>query len=158
MADQIVSADETALRRDLAAGRFISGQAMGRWTLMSIGWPYAFISVRAADGIDYGLRFECAGYPHVPVTAQPWDIVANQPLAVALWPTGASRVPLAFNPGWKSGCCLYIPCDRQSIEGHDGWRNDHPALLWDPTKGICKYLGIVHQLLNSGDYGGRRAA
>ena len=70
----------------------------------------------------------------------------------------SARVALAFNPGWKGGVCLYLPCDRLSIEGHDQWRSQHPALLWDPEKGLCKYLIIIHELLNSGDYGGRRAA
>ena len=158
MADQIVSAAEAALRRDLAAGRFISGEAAERWRLIRISWPHVLITVRALDGIDYGLRFECTNYPQQAVTAQPWDVGADAPLGHALWPTGVSRIPLAFNPGWKAGTCLYIPCDRHSIEGHEAWVHAHPALLWEPAKGICKYLGVVHQLLNSGDYGGRRAA
>jgi hypothetical protein len=76
----------------------------------------------------------------------------------ARWPRGQSRIPLAFNPDWKAGSCLYLPCDRHSIEGHDGWHSQHPALLWEPAKGICKYLGIVHQLLNTNDHGRRLAA
>lgn len=158
MADQIVSAAEVALRRDLAAGRFVSGQAAERWCLIRISWPHAIIAVRAADGIDYGLRFECTNYPHQAVTAQLWDVAADAPLRHALWPTGVSRVPLAFNPSWQGGTSLYIPCDRNAIVGHDAWIHAHPALLWEPDKGICKYLGVVHQLLNSGDYRGRRAA
>jgi len=92
------------------------------------------------------------------VTAQPWDLEANAPLKVDRWPKGQGRVALAFNVGWKNGTCLYLPCDRLSIEGHDNWRHDHPALLWDRDKGICKYLGIIHELLNSNDYGPGRAA
>lgn len=153
-----MSPGEKTLRRDLAAGRFLSGQAAGRWRLMSIAWPHTVIEVFAADGQGYGLRFECTGYPYAAVTAQPWDVQQNTPLAPSKWPKGTSRIPLAFNPGWQGGACLYLPCDRRSIEGHDNWRHQHPALLWDPVKGICKYLGIVHELLNSKEYGGRRAA
>jgi hypothetical protein len=158
MADGMVSAAELALRRDLAAGRFVSGACAGRWALLDIAFPYAMITVRASDGIDYGFRFECRDYPRLAVTAQPWDMERRAPLDVALWPAGESRIPLAFNPGWKGGTCLYLPCDRQAIEGHDQWMHTHPALLWEPPRGICKYLGIIHELLNSPDYRGRRAA
>ena len=103
-------------------------------------------------------RFHCADYPHTAASAQPWDIENDSGLPAEKWPTGRDRVSLAFNPGWKGGTCLYLPCDRQSIEGHENWRNDHPALLWDPKKGICKYLGIIHEMLNSNDYGGRRGS
>ena len=50
-----------------------------------------------------------------------------------------------------------LPCDRQSIEGHENWHGEHPSLIWDPTVGIVHYLRIVHDLLNSGDYLGRVA-
>ena len=99
------------------------------------------IGVKARDGIEYGFRFHCADYPHTAVTAQPWDIENDSRLPAEQWPTGQKRVSYAFNPGWHNGTCLYLPCDRQSIEGHENWRNEYPALLWDPKKGICKYLG-----------------
>jgi hypothetical protein len=150
--------DEAALRRDLGSGRFMIGMANGRWKLIAHCFPHVVIAVRASDGIEYCFRFECSDYPRTAATAQPWDAERDQPLEPRLWPTGRSRTPLAFNPGWKAGTCLYLPCDRLSIEGHDGWRQQHPALLWEPAKGICKYLGIIHQMLNSSDYGGRIAA
>lgn len=149
--------DEVALRRDLAAGRFVIGVTTGRWRLVWLRFPYVLIAIRAPDGVEYGLRFECQDYPRTAVTAQPWNIAGDHPLERPLWPTGRSRIPLAFNPDWKAGTCVYLPCDRLSMEGHDLWRNQHPALLWEPARGICKYLGIVHQLLNSSDYGGRLA-
>ena len=155
MTDQDLRPDEVALRRDLEAGRFLIGAATGRWRLISFAFPHVVVGVRAADDSEFALRFECSGYPRVPATAQPWNAETNQPLDRGMWPRGHSRIPLAFNPDWKNGTCLYLPCDRHSIEGHDGWRAQHPALLWDPAKGICKYLGIVHQLLNASEYGGR---
>lgn len=150
--------DEVALTRDLVSGRFLIGVASQRWRLHWVRFPHTLISVKAADGTDYAFRFECSGYPRTPVTAQLWDAASDRPLEARLWPQGSSRIPLAFNPGWKNGSCVYLPCDRQSIEGHDMWRSQHPALLWEPAKGISKYLGILHQLLNSGEYGGRHAA
>jgi hypothetical protein len=150
--------DEAALARDLGSGRFRTGVAMGRWRQLYFGFPYVVIAVTAADESEIALRFECGNYPQAAVTAQPWDALRGVPLARELWPKGTSRIPLAFNPDWKGGTCLYLPCDRQSIEGHDHWRMQHPALLWEPARGICKYLGIVHQLLNTADYGGRLAS
>jgi hypothetical protein len=60
-----------------------------------------------------------------------------------------------------SGCAkltLYLPCDRLSIEGHDAWRTQYPAMNWISTSDITLYLGIVYELLNSSDYTGPRGA
>ena len=157
MGEGLLLPDEQILRLHLGSGRFRSGTATGWWRLVSLNWPHAVIGIKAGDGVEYGFRFHCADYPRTAVTAQPWDIEKDTPLAHNQWPTGGPRISGAFNPGWKSGTCLYLPCDRESIEGHESWRHEHPALLWDPKKGICKYLGIVHELLNSSDYGGRHA-
>ena len=158
MSEDLLPPDERMLRLHLESGRFRSGVLAGRWRLVAIDWPHAVIGIKARDDIEYGFRFHCADYPHTAVTAQPWDLVNNAQLSDDQWPTGRERVSYAFNPGWKGGTCLYLPCDRKSIEGHENWKHDHPALLWDPKKGICKYLGIIHELLNSTDYGGRRGA
>ena len=158
MNDRVPSPDEQMLRLHLESGRFRSGVASGWWRLAAINWPYLVVGVAARDGIEYGFRFQCDDYPRKAVTAQPWDLDANTPLPPKFWPKGRARIPHAFNPGWKNGTCLYVPCDRQAIEGHENWVHEHPALLWDPEKGICKYLGIIHEMLNSSDYGGRRAA
>ena len=156
--ERSVSPEEAVFRDHLAGGRYLSGAAAGRWRLISVSWPYAVFAVRAADRIEYGLRFECTNYPRTPATARPWDIELDAPLAVHKWPSGRQRIPLAFNPDWKNGSCLYLPCDRVSIEGHANWQNEHPSLLWNPDLGVVHYLRIVHDLLNSGDYGGCRAA
>jgi hypothetical protein len=153
-----VPPEEAVLTAHVAGGRFRSGAAGGRWRFVSVAWPYAVFGVRARDGIEYGLRFECGDYPRTPATARLWDLGLDGPLAIDRWPTGRDRIPLAFNPGWKNGSCLYLPCDRQSIEGHANWYQQHPSLVWDPTLGVIHYLRVVHDLLNSGDYGGRRAA
>ena len=156
MIEDLQPLDQRMLQFHLESGRFRAGVVAGRWRLVSLDWPNVFIGVNACDGIEYGFRFHSTDYPHTAVTAQPWNFENNSRLPEERWPTGQNRVSYAFNPGWKRGTCLYLPCDRQSIEGHENWRNEHPALLWDPKKGICKYLGIIHELLNSTDYGGRR--
>jgi len=150
--------DEVVFRSHLAAGHFLLGVASKRWRMASITWPYAEIWVMASDGTEYGFRFECSNYPRTPATAQLWHIGKNVPLPRDRWPKGTSRVPLAFNPNWKDGTAIYLPCDRVSIEGHENWRNEHPSMIWDPVVGIAHYLRLLHELLNSGDYEGRHAA
>ena len=157
-----MGADERVFRAHLAAGPFQSGVDRGRWRLLSLAWPHAVIAVRAAERpggpAEYALRFELTNYPQTPPTAQPWDPERNAPLEPARWPGGRSRIPPAFNPGWKGGQCLYLPCDRLSIEGHDGWRSQHPSMIWSPAGDITQYLRIVHDLLTSSDYSGPRGA
>ena len=154
--------DEQVFRMHIQKGPFQSGVARQRWRLLSIEWPYVLIGISAAarEGApsEYIFRFECSNYPQDPPTAQLWDIARRMPLEQGQWPTGRSRVPFAFNPGWKSGQCLYLPCDRLSIEGHDPWRSQHPSMIWSPTSDITFYLRIVHDLLNSNDYTGTRSA
>ena len=153
---------ETVFRAHLDAGPFQSGIDRGRWRLVALAWPHAVIAVSAAERLvaptEYAFRFECTGYPQAPPTAQPWCETRNAPLPANQWPGGRSRIPLAFNPNWKSGQCLYLPCDRLSIEGHDPWRTQHPSLIWSPDHDVSHYLRVIYELLNSSDYSGLRSS
>lgn len=158
-----VKPDESVLRGHIAAGPFQSGVDRGWWRLVAIDWPYVIIAVSATPRekcpSEYSFRFECSNYPQDAVTAQPWDMDRNTPLDGSKWPTGRSRIPPAFNPGWKGGQCLYLPCDRLAIEGHAGWVNQHPNMIWKANSSdITLYLGILHDLLNSSDYTGPRSS
>lgn len=157
-----VRPDQLLLARDLAAPLFQCGEIEGRWRLIRTDWPCAVIAVSAAERSqsprEYCFRFECTGYPQTPVTARPWDFLANAPLPASRWPTGRHVLPSVFRPEWKQGECLYLPCDRLSIDGHDGWRNDHPSRLWKPERGIVCYLEQLYELLNQSDYTGARSA
>jgi hypothetical protein len=105
-----------------------------------------------AAGIRLPVRV--LGYRPNPVTAQPWNLKDHTALPGAQWPTGRSIVPSVFRPEWKQGHCLYLPCDRMSIEGHDNWRNEHPSRLWQPARGIICYLEQLHELFYQSDYSG----
>jgi hypothetical protein len=152
--------DERVFRTHAEQGPFQSGVDRGRWRLLAIDWPYALIAIKAAERengpIEYVLRFDCRDYPQTAPTAQLWDMERNGPLASERWPTGRHRVPLVFKPNWKNGQCLYLPCDRLSIQGHEAWHNSYPSMIWSPTEDITQYLRIVHELLNSSDYTGIR--
>ena len=154
--------DERVFMDDIEKGPFQSGVARGRWRLISVTWPYAIIAVSAAPRAnspgEFFLRFDLRNYPQSPPTARPWDIEQDAPLADSKRPHGASRVPKAFRTDWKEGTALYIPCDRVAIEGHDGWRTQHPSMIWNPVEGITLYLRVVHELLNSSDYTGIRSS
>jgi hypothetical protein len=111
------------------------------------------IGVTAKDGREFVLRFDCGGYPQNPPTAGPWDVVAGRILPFDRWPRSTGgRLGLVFRTGWKNGTALYLPCDRESIAGHDNWRTEMPSKIWNPAKGIVQYLELVYELLNCGDY------
>lgn len=145
--------DERAFEADLAKARFRLGQVEKRWRLVSITWPFALIGVTAKDGREYLLRFNCSGYPQSPPTAGPWDPACDAILAFDLWPRSqGGRLGSVFRTDWKGGSALYLPCDRESIAGHDNWRTEMPSKIWNPTTGIVHYLELVHELLNCKDY------
>lgn len=147
-----------ALKQDLAAADVRSGEIEARWRHISTNWPYVTVAVSAppregAPG-EFGFLFECTGYRHTPVTAQPWDLMSNSALAAKNWPNGRSIVPSVFRPTWMEGTCLYLPCDRKSLVGHDQWRAEHPSRLWQPSRGIICYLEQLHDLFFQSDYSG----
>lgn len=145
--------DERAFRADIDRPEFHLGEVEHRWKLLSITWPYAIITVTAADGREVALRFHCGGFPTSLPTAGPWDTERNVPLAPPQWPKSkGGRLGSVFNPGWKNGTALYLPCDREAIEGHENWRTQMPSKIWRPADGIVQYLELVHELLNSRDY------
>ncbi len=152
--------DERVFRDHLVGGPFRSGEVRGKWRLIAISWPHTVIGVRATartDGPDeYALRFDLTNYPVDAPTAEPWDAEHDVRLPASAWPGGCSRVSQAFRPDWMQGQCLYIPCDRRSIAGHDIWATQHPNLSWKPTSDITLYLEAVYELLNSSDYTGPR--
>jgi hypothetical protein len=150
--------DRALLELDLAAPEYRCGQIEGRWRHVATDWPHVVISVaapeRANAPAEFAFRFECSGYREIAPTAQPWDLAANRPLPASRWPTGRSIVSSVFRPTWKQGICLYLPCDRVAMEGHDQWRNQYPARLWQPARGIICYLEQIYELLNQSDYSG----
>ncbi len=153
---------ERVFRSHLEKGPFQSGVDRGRWKLTSVNWPHSVISVSAAERAgapsEYSFRFELTNYPAIAPTAQPWNVAGNGPLHRASWPGGRGRIQHAFNPDWKGASCLYLPCDRGAIEGHDPWRVQHPQMIWNPKGDITQYLRIIHDLLDSEDYTGLRGS
>ncbi len=160
--EQDAGPDERVLRADLEKGPFVNGVDRGKWRFISINWPYIVIAVSAATREDapgeYAFRFDCTGYPQLGPTAQLWDLELESLLPLAKWPGGKSRVPASFRPDWQGGQCLYLPCDRISLNGHDTWRHQHPEKIWSPDKDISLYLRVLHELLNSNDYTGLRSS
>ena len=149
----MIGPDQRAFEADVAKAAFRLGQAEGRWRLISVAWPFAFFGVVAKDDREYVLRLNCAGYPQAAPTGGPWDIKTNKVLAFDLWPRGqGGRVSAVFRTDWKNGSALYLPCDRESLVGHDNWRHEMPSKIWRPADGIVQYLELVHELLQCRDY------
>lgn len=157
-----MSPDEKVFRMHIERGPFQNGVDRQKWRLLSIDWPYVLIAISAAarEGApsEYTFRFECSNYPQAAPTVQPWNADRGTSLEHKLWPTGRSRVPLAFNPGWNNGQCLYLPCDRLAIAGHNQWSSQYPSMIWSSNSDITFSLRIIYDLLNSNDYTGTRSA
>ena len=152
----MIGPDERAFEADVAKAAFRLGQVEGRWRLIDVAWPFTFLGVVAKDNREYVLRLNCAGYPQTAPTGGPWDMKANAILALDQWPQGqGGRVTAVFRTGWKNGSALYLPCDRQSLVGHENWRVEMPSKIWRPADGIVQYLELVHELLQSCDYAAR---
>jgi len=158
----ILPPGQALLEQDLAAPDFRCGIFQGRWRHVSSTWPHVQIAVSAPARpnapLEYGFRFECTGYRQVPVTGQPWELEANAPLPAVRWPTGPTFLRAVFRHDWKHGTCLYLPCDRLSIEGHANWVHEHPNRLWQPRRGIICYLEQIYDLFHQSDYSGMAGA
>jgi hypothetical protein len=142
--------DKDALEAHLRSGRFMAGAAKGRWRLIELQWPLVYIEIPARDGRRFVLRFECSGYPDAAPTATLWDREGQRQLPAERWPRGG-RVSQVFNMGWKGGSALYIPCDRESIQGHANWLSEHPWLIWNASRGLLQYVEAVCEILQSSE-------
>ncbi|WP_198386622.1 hypothetical protein [Burkholderia ubonensis] len=149
--DGSVGADHARLLEHLEEGPFVMGEMGGRWRLRDITWPFVFVDIIARDKRQFTLRLQCAGYPGLPTGAF-WDVVNSGWLPAQRWPRTGARFGVALRSDWQGGTALYIPCDRNSITGHEQWLQLHPAWAWDPAVGIARYLEVVWTMLNGDDY------
>lgn len=150
--------DRAAFDADLRKPLFRGGEFAGLWRLSSLAWPHAIVAVaaapRAGSPAEFAFRFELTGYPVAAPTAQPWDVATGCPLPAIRWPRGTGVFASVFRPEWRMGTCLYLPCDRLSMEGHPTWQHQHPDRVWNPRRGIVHYLEQVHALLDEDGYSG----
>ncbi|MGH2442706.1 MAG: DUF7665 family protein [Chloroflexota bacterium] len=163
----MASPDQEELRVFLESAEFLNGVDRARWALAKVDWsedwPCVFIRVSAkvragfeqTDPSHYMFRFDCANYPIDAPTACPWDSATNAALDRSQWPAGG-RVSTAFNPDWKPHA-LYLPCDREAMPGHEGWKTQFPDWWWTRSKNLGLYLRVIHELLHSADYSGPRS-
>jgi hypothetical protein len=154
------SLEETVFRAHAVSGAFVKAVKEGKWRVASVNWPIVMVKIAPAirEGApnSFSFRFDLTGYPSSPPTARPWSADGEGPLGDGRWPSGGQRVSAVFNPGWNNGVALYLPCDRLAAAGHPNWVTQYPYWIWSPTDTICKYLRIVHELLNSNEYSGIR--
>lgn len=149
--DSSVPTDHAKLLDHLEQAPFVMGEINGRWEVREISWPFVFIDVRARDKRQFTLRLQCDGYPSLPTGAF-WDLVNGSWLPADRWPRTGARFGGALRTDWQGGTALYIPCDRNSIAGHEQWLQLYPAWAWDPIIGITRYLEVVWMMLNGEDY------
>ena len=152
--DSGLPADKAAILAYFKTATFLSGEENGRWGLLAVDWPAVYIDLQARDGQKFTLRLTCDGYPAQAPTGAFWDYQQMTYLPATRWPRAGVHRGQALKADWQGGTALYIPCDRQSINGHDQWRQLYPAWLWDQTVGLTRYLNVVSELLNGDDYVG----
>ena len=87
----MIAPDQRAFEAHVARPTFRLGEAEGRWRLVEIRWPHAFIGVTAKDGREVILRLDCTGFPQALPTGGPWDMANDRVLAFDLWPRGQGR-------------------------------------------------------------------
>jgi len=140
---------ELRLRADLAGAAFRLGVYRGQWEFVRARFPIAWFRIPKPPlkpGPDHFLvRVDCTNYPG-PVTAQLWDAVTDQALALEQRPYGAAGVLPAFSP-WST--CLYHPIDRLA---RDHWPGQFDDLAWKPGSDIITFLEIVHALIRDPAY------
>ena len=155
--NMVLPPDRALLEQDLVAPAIRCGEIEGRWRHVATRWPHVIFGVAAPPRqnapLEYGFRFECSGYRQTPVTAQPWNIKADQPLAGAR--SGPRADPSCRRSSGLNGAranASICPATGMSIEGHPNWRNEHPSRLWQPKRGIICYLEQLYDLFNQSDY------
>ena len=149
--DASVMSDHARLLEHLEQAPFVMGEMNDRWRLRDIAWPFVFVDVTARDKRQFVLRLQCDDYPGLP-TGSFWDADNGGWLPAHRWPRAGARFGTALRSDWQGGTALYIPCDRNSIAGHEQWLQLHPAWAWDPAIGIARYLEVVWIMLSGDDY------
>jgi hypothetical protein len=149
--DADLTHEHAALLRHLEEAPFLMGEMNHQWRLRQLDWPYVYCDVLARDGRSYTLRLQCDNYPNAPTGAF-WDPQVGSWLVAHKWPRTGARFGAALRSDWQGGTALYIPCDRQSLPGHEVWLQQHPAWAWDPKVGLARYLTVVWTMLNGDDY------
>jgi hypothetical protein len=157
MTSAVIAPDECAICEHLSGGRFLAGVAAGRWRLISVSWPFALMSVSAAERpespSEFVLRFELTGYPHSAPTGGLWDIATDSSLTPNQRPKGERAAQLFRIDGWVGGAtAMYAPWDRVGLQAHAEWAQSYRLQAWNPTRDLSFVLANVHEVLNADDY------
>lgn len=158
------SPSQRLLKADMAAAEFLSGAAKELWGQVETDggdtWPMAYFWLAAAKRENaaerYVVRLDMTGYRTAAPTGRFFDPETKQDLALAKYPKGkpGSRFAQVFRTdSWAvDNKGFYHPYDRVAANGHPGWSNAMPQLVWTSNRTIVDYLEEFQNLLNSGDY------
>lgn len=147
--------DERALREHLRGARFQAGVEAGRWRLISLDWPAAFVAVAAAPRPsapeEFVIRFDLSGYRQAAPTGGLWDLTAGDFLPADRRPKG-ERSGRIFRADWENGRAMYAAWDRVALQGHTGWPQQYPRSAWNAQRDLSFVLASVHEVLTADDY------
>lgn len=151
MAEEIVSPARRTLEGQLAAPRFQAGVESGRWQLLLLAWPWAFVRVNGRDPdsgrtFTHDFRLECTGYPDPGPLVERW-VFSGDP------PYGAKPpAPSPGSPGfvdalkeWSPGGDIYRAWSREAAN-HNGWAAKRPDEAWHPRRDITFITGQLYAI------------
>jgi hypothetical protein len=156
MSTPVMAPDVRAVHKHLDGALFRAGVTSGRWRLISFGWPYVTIAVRAAprEGAptEFVIRFELTGYPNAAPTGDIWDRTAGTLLPAVRRPKG-DAIGMIFRPdGWNSGAGMYAPWDRAGLQAHPEWAQTYRRSAWHAERTLTFVLEQVSERLMADDY------
>jgi hypothetical protein len=153
MADEIAPPARRTLEAHLDSVRFLAGVESGRWELLRLVWPYAFVRVTGRDpevgsGFTHDFRLECTGFPDPGPLVERWSYSEDA--------TFGSRPPAPPGPGspgfldamkdWGPGSGIYRAWSRDSAT-HNNWAQSRPCEAWNPKRDLVFIMENLYALV-----------
>lgn len=145
--DAAIDPVQLALEDDIAQARLRAASDDGRFGVHAFHFP--IVLAWAAVGSErLGIRLDCVDYPKLAPAGSPWDLEANTPLPVELWPING-RADKVFRKDWSpsNGNAPYLACDRTALATHPDWTTAMGNRAWNSMRTIFDYLEQVHEAL-----------
>ncbi len=151
MAEEITPPAFKTLETQLNSVRFLAGVEAGRWELLQLEWPHAYMRVTGRE-LDSGrtfahdFRMECTGFPDPGPLVERWLYADDA--------THGSRPPAPTGPGapgfidamkeWGAG--IYRAWNRGAAS-HNNWAGLRPDEAWHSKREITFIMEHLYALV-----------
>lgn len=140
------------LEAQLNSVRFLSGVEAGRWELLLLEWPYAYVRVTGRDPdtgrtFAHDFRLECTGFPDPGPFVERWTYVdgashGSRPSAPRL---GAPGFIDALKE-WDGSGGIYRAWNRGAAS-HNDWAGRRPDEAWHSRREITFIMEHLYALV-----------